>query len=141
MEKGHGRVEKRAIQLTPHVSGLRFPYAAQGFRIERTTTLSNGKTRHEVVLGVTSIAPDRAGEREILHLVRGHWNIEALHNIRDITYDEDRSRIRTGNGPQAMAALRNMAIALIKRWIPGTVPRGQRYLTFNQDALLTLVGA
>ena len=134
-------MEKRTIQLTPHVTGLRFPYAAQGFRIERTTTLSNGKTRHEVVLGVTSIAPDRAGEREILHLVRGHWNIEALHNLRDITYDEDRSRIRTGNGPQAMAALRNLAIALIKRWIPGTVPRGQRYLTFNQDALLTLVGA
>ena len=40
-----------------------------------------------------------------------------------------------------MAALRNMAVALIKRWIPGTVPHGQRYLTFNRDALLTLVGA
>jgi hypothetical protein len=133
-------VEKRTIQLTPHVTGLRFPYAAQGFRIERTTTLSNGKTRHEVVYGVTSLAPDRAGEREVLQLVRGHWQIEALHNIRDNTYDEDRCRIRTGNGPQAMAALRNMAIALIKRCIPGTVPRGQRYLTFHPDALLSLVG-
>lgn len=68
------------------------------------------------------------------------WQIEALHNIRDNTYDEDRCRIRTGNGPQAMAALRNMAIALIKRCIPGTVPRGQRYLTFHPDALLSLVG-
>ena len=88
VEKGDGRVEKRAIQLTPHVSGIRFPYAAQGFRIDRTTTLSNGKTRHEVVFGVTSIAPDRAGEREILHLVRGHWNIEAVQHIRDVTYDD-----------------------------------------------------
>ena len=141
MDKGHGRVEKRTIQLTPHVTGMRFPYAAQGFRIECTTTLSNGKTRHEVVYGVTSLATDRAGEREVLQLVRGHWQIEALHNIRDNTYDEDRCRIRTGNGPQAMAALRNMAIALIKRCIPGTVPRGQRYLTFHPAALLSLVGA
>lgn len=123
------------------MSGLRFPYAAQAFRIERTTTLSNGKTRHEVVYGVTSLGPDRAGEREILRLVRSHWQIEALHNIRDNTYDEDRCRIRTGNGPQAMAALRNMAIALIKRWLPGTVACGQRHLTFNREALLTLVGA
>ena len=141
MDKGHGRVEKRTIQLTPHVTGLRFPYAAQGFRIERTTTLSNGKTRHEVVYGVISMAPDRAGEREVLQLVRGHWQIEALHNIRDNTYDEDRCRIRTGNGPQAMAALRNMAIALLKRCIPGTVPRGQRYLAFHPAALLSLIGA
>lgn len=123
------------------MSGLRFPYAAQGFRVERTTTLSTGKTRHEVVYGIISMPPDRVGEREVLQLVRGHWQIEALHNIRDNTYDEDRCRIRTGNGPQAMAALRNLAIALIKRCIAGTVPRGQRYLTFHPGALLSLVGA
>ena len=55
--------------------------------------------------------------------------------------DEDRSRLRTGNGPQAMAALHNMAITLIKRWIPGTVPSGHRHLTFHTEALLTLIGA
>jgi hypothetical protein len=140
-EKGHGRIETRTIQFTDRVAGLRFPHAAQGFRVERTTLLRNGKTRHEVVFGITSLAPDRAGEVEILALLRGHWGIEALHHIRDVSYDEDRSRARTGNGPQAMAALRNLAIALIRTFIPGTIPHGHRTLSLDPDRLLSLIGA
>jgi len=40
--------------------------------------------------------------------------IEALHYIRDVTYGEDASQIRTGNGPQVMATLRNLGIAILK---------------------------
>lgn len=89
---------------------------------------------------MTSLPLDRAGERDLLRLVRGHWGIEALHHIRDVSYDEDRSRARTGNGPQAMAALRNLAIALIKRCIPGSVPHGHRHLLFHHADLLALIG-
>jgi predicted transposase YbfD/YdcC len=32
--------------------------------------------------------------------------MEALHHIRDVSYGEDASQIRTGNGPQVMATLR-----------------------------------
>ncbi len=103
--------------------------------------LRNGKRRHEVVFGITSLALDRAGEAEVLTLLRGHWGIEALHHIRDVTYDEDRSRARTGKGPQAMAALRNLAIALIRTFIPGTVPHGHRHLSLHPKRLLALVGA
>lgn len=127
--------------MTDRVAGLRFPYAAQGFRVERTAELRNGKKRHEVVFGITSLAPDRAGEAEVLALLRGHWGIEALHHIRDVSYDEDRSRARTGNGPQAMAALRNVAIALIRTFMPGTIPEAHRTLIFHPERLLSLIGA
>ena len=140
-EKGHGRIETRTIQVTDRLTGLRFPYAAQSFRLERDTLLSNGKRRHEVVLGLTSLAPDRAGPEDILRLVRGHWTVEAVHHIRDVTYDEDRHQTRKGNGPQAMAALRNLAIGLIKTFIPGTIPHGHRILTHDLPRLLALVGA
>ena len=40
-----------------------------------------------------------------------HWGIEALHHIRDVTYTEDGSQVRTGNAPRAMASLRNLAMA------------------------------
>lgn len=83
---------------------------------------------------------DRAGEKKILALVRGHWGIEALHHVRDFSYDEDRSQIRTGNGPQSMAAVRNLADALIRKFIPGTVPHGHRYLCQRHEELLRLVG-
>ena len=51
--------------------------------------------------------------------IRGHWGIEALHHIRDVTYGEDASQICTGNGPQVMAILRNLGIAILK---PGGYP-------------------
>jgi len=37
-----------------------------------------------------------------------------LHWVRDVTYDEDRSQVRTGNGPRVMASLRNLAIAILR---------------------------
>ena len=129
------------IQVTPKVKGLRFPHAAQGFRVERTATLRSGAIRHEVVFGIASLSPDRADEKRLLRLLRGHWGIEVLHHIRDVSYGEDHSRVRTGHGPQAMAALRNLAIAIIKKCIPGTVPHAHRRLALHLDQLLDLVGA
>jgi hypothetical protein len=123
------------------VRGLRFPHAEQGFRCERTATLSNGTVRHDVTYGVLSLGPDRADEKAVLGYLRGHWTVEALHHIRDMSWDEDRCRIRSGHGPQAMAALRNVAVALIKTFLPGTVARGQRILMMNPELLLQLVGA
>ena len=47
--------------------------------------------------------------------IRRHWHIEnQLHWVRDVTYDEDRSQIRTGTGPHVMAALRNAAIGALR---------------------------
>jgi hypothetical protein len=54
--------------------------------------------------------------------IRGHWQIEAIHHIRDVTYGEDASQVRTGNGPQVMAALRNLAIAIFSSPAPQTSP-------------------
>ena len=46
--------------------------------------------------------------------LRGHWAIEALHWVRDVSFDEDRSQVRTSNGPQIMAALRNLVITALR---------------------------
>jgi hypothetical protein len=79
--------------------------------LRRTTTLLlPGTTRIETVYGVTSLAPAR-----LLALVRAHWTIEhRLHWARDVPFDEDRSQIRHGAGPQVMATLRNLAISLLR---------------------------
>lgn len=127
--------------MTPNVKGLRFPHAQQGFRLERTAWLSNGKIRHEVVYGVTSQSPDRADEKRILGQTRGHWTVESLHHIRDVTWDEDRSRIRTESAPQAMAALRNLATSLIKTFVSPNVAEGNLTLIMNLSRLFDLIGA
>jgi predicted transposase YbfD/YdcC len=37
-----------------------------------------------------------------------------LHWLRDVVFAEDASRVRTGNGPQVMACLRNTAVGLLR---------------------------
>ena len=60
-------------------------------------------------------AAERADARRLLGLLRGHWGIEnKVHYVRDVTFDEDRSQVRTGSAPQVMATLRNTAISLLR---------------------------
>ena len=56
-------------------------------------------------------------------LLRGHWTIEnGLHWVRDITFAEDASQVRTGNGPTVMAALRNLVVGVLSRQGRSTSP-------------------
>ena len=95
---------------------VNFPHCGQVFRIERTVrNLEGTPFRHEVVYGITSLTPEQASPGTLLEIVRGHWEIEnRLHNVRDVTFDEDRSQVRKGSGPHVMASLRNLAISLFR---------------------------
>lgn len=67
----------------------------------------------ELALVITSLSRKDASPRVLAGMLRGHWSIEnGLHYVRDMTFDEDRSRIRTGSGPRVMASLRNLAITI-----------------------------
>ncbi len=61
------------------------------------------------------MSPSRAGASFVLERVRTHWSIEnGSHHVRDVTFAEDQSQVRTGSIPQVMAAVRNTAIALLR---------------------------
>jgi len=116
-QRGHGRLETRIIRTSTALNGyLNFPHVAQVFRIDRSRADLNGKLlSKETVYGVTSLPPGQADSRRVLSLARGHWEIEnRLHWVRDVTFDEDRSQIRTQAGPQLFATLRNLAISLLR---------------------------
>ena len=118
VDKGHGRIEKRTLEVTTWLTeylGPDWPGCQQVFRLERERR-TQGEVEVEVVLGITSLPRERAGARELLGLTRGHWGIEnGRHGVRDGTLREDASRIRKGSGPEVMAALRNIVIFLFKR--------------------------
>jgi hypothetical protein len=64
---------------------------------------------------ITSLWPHEADAGRLLSMKRGHWRIEnCLHYVRDVTYGEDKSQVRTGNAPRVMAALRNTAIGVMR---------------------------
>lgn len=114
--KGHGRVETRTLTTTPALNKYLgdWPGVAQVFQIHRTRRFSDGRTEQETVYGITSLNPIDAGARELLILNRTHWSIENnLHRVRDVTFGEDASRVRCGNGPQILAATRNALTHLL----------------------------
>jgi predicted transposase YbfD/YdcC len=146
---GHGRTERRTIRLAPlttdTTAGLprsAFPHAAHAFRLDRHTILHNGtKPRADTALGLTSLTDHRAHPHTIARYLRGHWHIEnKLHWVRDNTYTEDTSRIRTGNGPRVMASLRNLAISALRLAGHTSIATGLRAMTANPTKPLQLLG-
>lgn len=116
IEHDHGRTAKRVLKATEITQGIGFPGAVQVLQLTRTVTDRKTSKRHtEVVYAVTSLSIADAKPAQIAAWLRGHWAIEnKLHWVRDVTYAEDHSQIRTGGGPQVMATLRNTAISVLR---------------------------
>lgn len=114
----HGRIETRCIltssDLPKDYTG--FPGVMQAFGLTRRVVIKKtGEIRQETVYGMTDLSSKQASPSDLLTLVRGHWHIEnKSHHVRDVTFDEDRSRVRCGNLPQVMASLRNVCIGLMR---------------------------
>ena len=119
VETAHGRREIRTLKVVTIAEGIAFPYARQAVQVTRRTrpvcsrSGRRGRWRTETVYAITDLGPHEARPEELAAWIRGHWQIEnGLHWVRDVTFAEDLSRVRTGAGPQVMASLRNLVISL-----------------------------
>lgn len=115
---GHGRVETRrcwAVSDLDHIRyvdddgqwpGLNTLVMVEGER------LVGGKTTVESRYYISSLPNDAS---VLLNAVRSHWSIEnQLHWSLDVTFNEDGSRVRSGNGAENFSVLRRMALNLLK---------------------------
>ena len=134
----HGRIEIRRIWVTSKLNEyVKFPHVAQVYRIEREITdKKSGITSLVTAYGVTSRTKEEADPKTVLHKVRRHWSVEVSHYIIDWIFDEDRSTIRTGFGPENMTRLRRFAIGLIKSKGVTGVSKKMRQLNKNTRAVL-----
>ena len=134
----HGRIETRKIWVTTSLNHyLDFPYVRQAFMVERASIDKKaGKTRCEVIYGITSTPADQADPEAVLKDNRGHWGVESCHYIIDWNYDEDRGQIRAGFGPENITRLRRFAIGLLKTRKPKeTIPEKMKKLMLNTRAV------
>jgi predicted transposase YbfD/YdcC len=110
--RGHGRIEARYTAVAPAPEGL-FPHTAQIVRVTRDRANNANEGTLTIAWYITSLPADRADPEQLGNLARDHWAIEnKLHWVRDVTFGEDGSTIRTGNAPRVMATLRSTAISL-----------------------------
>lgn len=124
----HGRRETRLLgALTdPALNARRgeagtqaipWPHVAQVGRVDRERIdAQTGESERKVTSAITSLPPGRADARALVTLLRDHGGSEHKpHWVRDVTFDEDRSAVRTAAAPQVCAACRNLVIALLRR--------------------------
>jgi predicted transposase YbfD/YdcC len=115
-DQAHGRAELRTLKAVT-VNHFGFPHAAQVVQVTRKIRdLHTRRWRTVTVYAITSLTFAQASPARLADLLRGHWAIEnGLHWVRDVTFAEDASQLRTGSGPHVMACLRNLAIGALSR--------------------------
>jgi predicted transposase YbfD/YdcC len=136
---GRGRRTRRTIKVTTVPAWIEFTAAAQIAQLRRTVT-KNGKKTVEVVYLITSTGT--ADPATLASWVRGHWHIEnKLHWVRDVTYKEDKSLVRTGNAPRVMATLRSVAISLLRLDGHRNIAAANRHHVRDPERTITLLQA
>ncbi|MBC8505222.1 MAG: ISAs1 family transposase [Chloroflexi bacterium] len=144
MDKGHGRIEICECWTISDPEILRYLRGFDNWKKLRTVS----RIRSQRIIGEKKSTEYRyhiasiCGAKRILQSVRSHWGIEnRLHWVLDISFDEDRSRVRKDHGPENFAILRHIALNLLrmetscKRSI-----RGKRLIAgWNDDYLLDIL--
>jgi predicted transposase YbfD/YdcC len=138
---GHGRRERRGIRTAP-AAGTGWPGAAQVFRIRRDTGPTHGPWTHkEIAHGITSLPAGLAGPRHLAHYARAHWGIENReHYVRDKTFGEDQQKVRTGNQPAALAAVRNLVTGAFRHAGYANIAHARRWHSRDDRRILALYG-
>jgi predicted transposase YbfD/YdcC len=139
--KGHGRRERRSIRAAP-AAGITWPHAAQVLRIRRDSGPTRGPWTHkEIAYGITSLPEDLTSPRHLAVYARNHWGIENReHYVRDKTFGEDLQRVRTGNQPNAHAAIRNLVTGAFRRAGFANIAHARRYYGRDDARILALYG-
>lgn len=141
--RAHGRIDRHRIWTVRVPESVTFPHAATFLIVEReSSTLGDVRTSIETRYYVTDLTSADASPQHFLRLVRGHWSIESLHWVRDMTFDEDRSQVRIGTLPRVLATLRNLAISAIRYASSRSVniAAATRQLAREPDRALDLLG-
>ena len=117
-QKGHGRLEQRTLTTIVDETGfVDWPGLNQVFKLDRkVTNTSTGTTTVETAYGITSMSPERGSALQLLDWTQDYWGIEnGLHYRRDVSLDEDATRMSNRNQSEVMATLNNFIVGLTNK--------------------------
>jgi hypothetical protein len=143
VEKGQGPRERRHLTARALLPGdCDGPGAQQVFRLERRVIRPKTGAVHTAVSeGLTSRAAAATNPQQLLGFLRDHWHIaNKSHWVRAVTFDEDRSPVRSGAIPQVMAALRKTTSGLVRGAGVTNIAAACRHDAAQPWAALTLLG-
>jgi predicted transposase YbfD/YdcC len=131
IDDAHGRHEERYVAVIVAPEGLPavWPDAAAVVLVNREREVGGQRTctSHYYLTSYAGSAAEMAG------FVRGHWGIEnGLHWVLDVVFREDASRVRAGRAGENLAAIRRVAVSLLRR-APGKGTTPTRRLKAGWD--------
>jgi predicted transposase YbfD/YdcC len=141
--KTHGRRETRTLETSAKLNAyVDWPGSQQVIRrTYHAVDLKTGESLHKVTYGITSLSRARALPKHIATLRRTHWTIENKdHYVRDETLGEDRCQLHSGNAAQALAALRNAILNVLRYQGWSSIPAAIRHYGAYLQKALTLLG-
>lgn len=136
IEKGHGRIEKRIVSISQ--SNFNFPGWLNVKTIIKVE--SQRQTRHKLESETRYYISDLSDSAfDFYQRIRGYWGIEnKVHYVRDVTFGEDKSRVRTAFLPHLLAIARNLAINLYRDAGFSNMAQAKRKCQFDLDHVLSL---
>lgn len=143
-EKGHGRIEKRTCYVLNEIEfftdylaewkGLKKIFAVKR-EVER-----NGEKTQEISCYLSS---KNTTAENLLSYTRNHWQIESMHHILDVTYDEDRCKLLTQRAQENINIFRKMGVSIHKNYLKEkkqTVKSSMFNCLLNDNLLLEVIG-
>jgi predicted transposase YbfD/YdcC len=146
IEKGHGRIETRTYLASSNIGWIasdrrypgapRFPYIATLVQVHAVTEQA-GKITSETRTYLSSAPLDI---ERLAQAARGHWGVESMHWLLDVTFKDDLSRYRQGHGANNMAVVRRFALDLLRSHkSKGSVKTRRKIAGWNPDFLLSVL--
>ena len=143
-EKSHGRIERRTCYVLNEIAFF-------------TDYLANWKGLKKIFAVVREVEKDNKMTKEIscylssknttaenlLSYTRKHWEIESMHHILDVTYDEDRCKLLSQRAQENLNIFRKMGISIHKNYLKNkkqTVKSNMFNCLLNDNLLLEIVG-
>jgi predicted transposase YbfD/YdcC len=115
-DTGHGRIDVRrcwACPLTDRITTADRWAGLTSVALLESERTDKGVTTTERRYFISSLSPNAA---QIMGAVRMHWGIEnSLHWVLDMTFNEDKSRMRKDHEAENMATLRHISLNILKR--------------------------
>ncbi len=138
MEVNRGRTELRRTVVSDCIEGVDKGWEGlkQFIGVHRIVNCK-GKTREEFAYFISS---EKANAFLYAEGVRLHWEIEnSLHFVKDVTFEEDRSKIKAGNAPENISTIKNIAINILRSNEYNNMAQAMRMVGHNIPLLKTLI--
>jgi predicted transposase YbfD/YdcC len=142
-DDSHGRSVRRRvfvchIDIKDHQVLSKWPNISRLIAIETISTRENKKTTADFRYYISN---SNKSPEFLAHSIRNHWAVEnGLHWVLDVTFDEDRSRIRDAVAAQNMSALRKFTLNILRKDSKKISLKAKRKLAgWSESYLLSLL--